>query len=603
MNGSGRASALLEPNHGSLLGGNPRNFGFSLDEILLTSGGRISVARGGVTAVVGGNNVGKSTLLREIMSLISANPHSPSAPNKVVHDLTASRSGDVTDLIAWLSEHASIAGDAINPTFVRHQAGPVHVSEIVSFWNHQADRFGSLGSFLAFYANAQQRFAVTGSVEMRAQLSDPPVHPIHTLENEPDRLKDVSGITENLFGTPLTLDRLARMMHLRVGKLDMPAPPIDAVTPEYREAMERLPTLDDQGDGIRGFMGILLPLVTGSYPLVVIDEPEAYLHPPQAHALGRLLGDLAMSGQIQVIVATHDQDFLAGLLSSKAPVSVVRVNRDGQDVNAHQLNQRDLRDVWNDPTLRYTNVLEGLFHRLAVLAEGEGDCSYLWAAADFAYQNGLSGIPPNEVLFVPTGGKDRMPKIAKILAAAQVPQVAAPDLDILQDREKVKSLVLALGGDWDQALDDLYARATQPVRGSVGPARVEHVLNAIQAVLEPRRNDPYTAELRAEVSANLRVEGPWKKVKKHGLSEFGGAAGPAIRELLAALRHRRVVPVEQGELEQLAPEVPYKKGQSWLVEALDGRHYENAETQRHIQLILAANLPKDPGKSAPADKD
>ncbi|MGW3149098.1 AAA family ATPase [Streptomyces sp. NPDC001177] len=93
-----------------------------------------------------------------------------------------------------------------------------------------------------------------------------------------------------VFRRPLTLDRLSKRVNPRVGDPGIPTPKIDRVTEEYLSALASLPGLMQQGDGMRSLLGLLVPLVTSLYPIVFIDEPEAFLHPPQATALGRILG-------------------------------------------------------------------------------------------------------------------------------------------------------------------------------------------------------------------------------------------------------------------------------------------------------------------------
>jgi len=52
-----------------------------------------------------------------------------------------------------------------------------------------------------------------------------------------------------------------------------------------------VPLVGDQGDGVRSFVGLLLDTMV-SMPIVLIDEPEVFLHPPHA----RLLKTFAPSG-------------------------------------------------------------------------------------------------------------------------------------------------------------------------------------------------------------------------------------------------------------------------------------------------------------------
>ena len=58
---------------------------------------------------------------------------------------------------------------------------------------------------------------------------------------------------------------------------------------EYYNIVSKLPKLQEQGDGMRSFASILLHTFTSDYSITLIDEPEAFLHPPQARVLGKML--------------------------------------------------------------------------------------------------------------------------------------------------------------------------------------------------------------------------------------------------------------------------------------------------------------------------
>jgi hypothetical protein len=84
---------------------------------------------------------------------------------------------------------------------------------------------------------------------------------------------------------PLTLNRYgALQLHLGVPTEPATVPPPSRAN---LDAVLSLPLLHEQGDGVRSFVGLLHSLAR--LPLVLIDEPEAFLHPPHARLLGRVL--------------------------------------------------------------------------------------------------------------------------------------------------------------------------------------------------------------------------------------------------------------------------------------------------------------------------
>lgn len=581
------------PNRPELVGGDADRFTFSLDSINLYGGESIALQQAGVTAIVGANNAGKSTILRELWEKLSHQPGQAETPRMAVESLGLSVGGTPADAVAWVAENSTFVQRDSNIGFQRAQTGNVHPIYLTQAWQTQPiGEVGQLANFLVFYGNAQGRFGIGGAAEMRENVDDPPQHPVHGLQDSKLLLDEVSEISTKIFGKPLTLDVLGRTLRLRVGEVGLDSPPIDNVPQAYREKMAELRPLDEQGDGMRSLMGQLLPVVTASYKLLLIDEPEAFLHPPQAQALGTELGRIAAREGLQIIVATHDRGLLTGLLQSGVDVSVVRLARYDGPIHASRLDSNQLKTLWTDPVLKYTNVLDGLFHRMVVVAEAEGDCAFLAAALDCPGRTD-DPLPRNEILFVPTGGKDGMAKVCRALSAVEVPVIAAPDLDMLSDKSKLAALVRSVGAEWSPELDGLWATATSDLNAPREPATAGHILDALSGVLEPRRGEVYSSELKGAVTAQLRTgSSPWNAVKDYGLSAFRGNARTAAKAMLSKLRDIGVVLVEQGELERLAPDIAVRKGPGWLQAALENGEQCNALTQAHIDRILEAGTSK-----------
>jgi hypothetical protein len=353
---------------------------------------------------------------------------------------------------------------------------------------------------------------------------------------------------------------------------------------------------------MRSFLGLLLPITTASHPIVVVDEPEAFLHPPQAAALGRALSVLAKDNRLQVILATHDRNLVTGLLDVESvPISIVRLHRDETQTMPYQLDPDDVRELWTDVTLRYTNVIDGLFHRLVVIAEADRDCRFYAAGLDAAHEDTPLPIPPSEVLFVPSNGKQGMARLVRALKAVNTPVVTSPDLDILNDEGTLKALVNELGGEWDSIARD-YRIATDPFRQPRDPARHSDVLAAIQGA-DPDAH--YGVDARERVLAQLRSsESRWQALKAAGDRGFIGAqATAAASRLLKALDAIGVVTVRVGELERFAPTVHAGKGSAWLTEALKANAHKNPAVIGHIRRLLESGLGKPQSSQAAGDAD
>nr|WP_275406705.1 AAA family ATPase [Actinomadura bangladeshensis] len=496
------------------------------------------------------------------------------------------------DLLAWLGERYSFVSETNqNPGFAGLGAQLLDVAYIQHVWERaDLSKIGRLGRLLSSYLPPVERAGILGQAQRRANLSEPSSHLLHRFEDDADLMKRASDLTYRHFRRELTLDWLSGNICLRVGKPSLDAPPVDSVTAEYRKAIAQLPLLSEQGDGIKSFLGILMPLLSAVQPIVIVDEPEAFLHPPQAVSVGREIGSLSVKNGLQVILATHDRNILIGLLESGVDLSVIRLDREGDLTTAHQIDAQELRNIWSDTVLRYSNLLDGLFHRVVVLAEGDRDCRFYAATLEEWSKQNYLPFSPSEVLFVPSAGKDGMPKMASVLRAAQVKVICSPDLDILDDENKLRILVSSLDGaeSWDSLSKD-YRLATEDFRKPRQQVRCGYALNAVSSVIKGREDELYTGEIKKEILANLRAEeSPWKKVKRYGERSFVGQARVAFERLMPQLESLGIAAVRMGELECFAEDTGVSKGEQWLPAAFSAGAHKRAEAQKHVASILRA---------------
>ncbi|PJM93555.1 ATP-dependent nuclease [Streptomyces sp. CB01373] len=571
--------------------GNADDFSIHIPAVELIGGGIVTLPRSGVTAIVGPNNAGKSTLLREIAAHVK-HGHLNARLNSTAHivdRILIKQSGSLDDARAWISQHATTVNLSGQNHFVRPGAQvPIDAVNWRLVPDISEGGLQEVNDLLAFYGDAWGRMNGAAPVEMRDVFNGPALSPLHILQDRRDLFDELNSMSLEVFGQPLTLDRLSRNVNLRVGDTGVPVPKIDEISEEYWRALASLPPLTVQGDGMKSLIGLLVPLVTSAYPIVFIDEPEAFLHPPQAMALGRILGEQAKSKRTQVVLATHDRNLLSGLLQSETDVSIIRLERGGDGrTRAHQLNVDDLREIWDDPVLRYSNVLDGLFHKAVVLAEGERDCKFYSSALEEWEPKGGLPIPSGDILFVPSGGKDGFPRLAKVLRSVSVPVVASPDLDILNDRGKLRVLVQAMGGDWSLLQQD-YDRATAEFRQPREATYVSHVLSALNGVFSSRQGERFTAEIRSEFMAQLRSRGnPWSSLKDYG--ELAFHADPvAAQRLLDNLESMRIVAVRVGELERFAPHLGVAKGAGWLPAAITADYHRGEAVRKHVASLVTA---------------
>lgn len=546
----------------------------------------------GVTVIVGANNSGKSTFLREIFQLISAEQKNSTPRRHIIKDCILTVEGTPENLIDTLREGGTYVDRQPNSGFmIENQIIPEPYAR--DRWHRagKPDVTGTLGRiapFFVHYVNTANRASGISPQQRRPNIEDIPQSPMHRLEDNPEMLERVREISLRIFRQTLTLDRLSNNVQLRVGAPNIPAPPVDAVTREYRDALISLEPLQNQGDGMTAVLGLLVPIICGSQDIILIDEPEAFLHPPQARIIGTLLGELSQERDMQLFMATHDRNILVGLLQSQVPVTVIRLDRCTSPTRIHELDYSRVRTLWDDPVLRYSNLLDGLFHHAVVLCEAERDCTFYAASLDAANENSGLDFSPGDILFVPAGGKDGFPGMTTALKAVSVPVVAIPDIDLFDDKNKVRTLVDAMGGNWI-SIEPTYRIATAPFQKPRRQFKNAQILETIRKVLEPAPEAAYDRGTEEAIKAAMRSDpSPWEDLKKFGVSAFRGQERQAAANLIQNLQELGIVVVQDGELENLAPTVGSRKGKRWLSEALETEAYRDQRAQTHIDHVIDA---------------
>lgn len=434
---------------------------FRVTNLTSTAGETVVLPVTGVTCIVGGNNAGKSQMLREIASRVS-NPIA-NVESVTLAEMAVERPvGTVDETREWLEQNAMrVSTRPEEGRLFSATAGVGQTADQVHRWFNATTQgeayLGNIADFFLAWTTAGTLATYATGVD-GSRAIDQKNRPLSRVFRDGDLEAELSELARATFGTGLVLDRINPELRLRVGELEVDAPLINRPTVEYADAVAALPVLEHQGDGFRSFVGLTL-LVMAEHPdVLLLDEPEAFLHPGQARALGRWLATRAATHDMQIVLATHDRDIVLGLLegASAAHVTLIRLGRDGDRTHMTQLAPADVTTVWQQPVLRYSNVLQGLFHRRVVVCEGDGDCRFYGAALDELAQHQGKRALADDILFVPGSGKGGIPALLRATQSLGVDSRAIADFDVLRDKTDVENIVVALGGTWSDELTADY---------------------------------------------------------------------------------------------------------------------------------------------------
>ena len=527
-----------------------------IEKLIFNNGTTLQVGKGDIIVFVGPNNVGKSQVLKDIHNLTGNDINSI-----VVKEVSCSQCS-VEDITPWYDKYVSFEATRYGRVYSPYGNMTQEVRE-VEFKFSSNKRFGVLRDLAIHSLNTEARLLISHAAE-GLNPHAPNKSPIHALVQNVNLLRRVANYVKAAFGTsvaPLLGKNIPLCIGPDIAKEDIPGDTMPEVEANYLQRLASYPQLQDQGDGMRSFIGIILWLILEHYNIFLIDEPETFLHPPQATLLGSVVGEL-ISKEQQAFIATHSMHYINGLLE-KVPsrVKIVRVTRSGNSNDFSVLDNTRLVQISKDPFLRYSALLDGMFYKNVVLCEGDADCMFYSMLNNADDMNGAKGT---DTLFTHCGGKQRMPKVIGALKELRVDVKVIPDFDVLNDEVMLKELVHVCGGDWGCIERDykiLIADINQ--RSNVGRTGAD-VLKEIEAKLADVMETVVSPTKMRNIRKSLESRTVWDQLKTTGVTGVGaGNPRSACESILKYLSTIGIHVVPCGELECFVPTVG-GHGPDWL---------------------------------------
>jgi AAA domain, putative AbiEii toxin, Type IV TA system/Overcoming lysogenization defect protein-like, TOPRIM domain len=521
-----------------------------------------------IVVFVGPNNAGKSAALRELEGSIGR-----PAVHNVVSACSLRFDGTPETLGRWLEKNAMQIGPPGAHEF-RGMGYGIHVSHL-GFFQKGGPNTHIVAPLFASRVGTDSRLTGSNPAGPIKLHFEPPTNPIHLLLMDEGLSSKLSGYFAQAFGTDLILFRAGGSeFPLLVGARPSLSAGQDELGKGFVEHLLRTTKpLAEQGDGMRSFATVLLHVIAAdNYSVQFLDEPEAFLHPPQARLLGRLIASNRRS-KSQLFVATHSPEVLEGVLSAdSSKVRIVRIQRDGDINRTKELSKQRTANVATDPLTRFSRVISGIFHKRVIIAESESDCLFYNAILN---SNAVSGLQTPDVLFIHAGGKDRMKELAALLKELDVPVSVIADIDILNDEAKFRALFEALGGEWPLVADDWKAlnnsvlAARPPLSAGQVRLKIEAELSAVDG------NKLFPKEVERNIKSVFQSVSPWQQVKKMGRVGFERGAPLMIFDRLFSRCGQVglwIVPV--GELEGFCRTVIARHGPGFTEAVLMQRDIE-----------------------------
>ncbi len=544
-----------------------------VDKITFNDGSSFNFNNSDIVVFTGPNNSGKSQVLRDIRNHF----RDKNIPRIIAKDITSQFLGDIEHLKSkCINKNGKYYLDNIF----------VNIANIEYQWKQKELR--DLSAHFINHLSTENRLQTANPAQTFDAVKDFPVAPLHKLYIDDKKEKELSVLFHQAFGTEFIVNRGGgSQIPIHVGMTPTMDEGEDRVSVSYLSELKKLPQIQDQGDGMRSFTGILLDTFISNHCITLIDEPEAFLHPPQARLLGKLLAKNTPNNR-QLFISTHSEDFLKGLLDAdNEHIKIIRINREGDVNHMNILNNDEVENLWKDPILRYSNILSGLFHSKVVICESDTDCRF-YQAVLYAMQD-ENAINP-DILFTHCGGKQRLKVVIKALRSLNVKTVAIMDIDALNDKTTFKDIVESAGMIWGD-IETHWKSISEYVKDQRAQLDTAEVKKAIDAIFNSFNEPQLTTEITDKIKKVIKQSSAWSKVKETGKSFFKGDAYKAFQKIYDLCRDNGLLIVPVGELECFyKPDSNH--GVKWVNNVLEHVDLkvdqELAEARSFVQEILSS---------------
>jgi len=247
-------------------------------------------------------------------------------------------------------------------------------------------------------------------------------------------LDELSNYTKTMFNKDIYLDRFSwgESILFRVGDNFDFIRNARRNDSEVEIKLKDYNALDNEGDGIKSFVTNYIALNMNDKNILLLDEPESFLHPPLAKQLGEIIAK-SSSVNKQIFISTHSADLLKGILSVNKDVNIIRITRDKEFNQFNLLKKEAIEQIISNPMLLSSNILNGLFCEKVYICEAESDEEFFQSLHDkiSLYDNAF---------FTHGKNKQTLKDISKIYNTLSIPNYRIYDFDILKDEDFNKAL-------------------------------------------------------------------------------------------------------------------------------------------------------------------
>lgn len=508
-----------------------------------------------IVLLVGANNVGKSRTLKDLKDDLN----DLCKPKVIVDEVTYKSSNFSSSQLKDYFEK-NISKDDFGNYNVLIDDNQFQSFNASTFTDSREEKqyYKVLFSFLS----TENRLNITRPMKFNINFDNRSLNIMKGLESD---LESINTLNEKLqMGFEKSIEAYEDFLDgtivkkYKIGKSEDIKNAINSNRRDNHNLLKEMEDLYTQGDGIRSAFAILASLIVNNHSLYLIDEPETFLHPPQARLLARNIVNL--SNEKQCFISTHNIDFIKGVLEADSSrVKIIKIDRFENKNKFNLVDNNSVAEIANDKNLRYTNILDGLFYDRLVLCENESDCKFYSAILE-----NLDLVKYQNTLFCAVGGKHQFKKVVPLLKKLNIQYAIIADIDLINSKDNLKQLVHSIEDDCYNQINDYHTKFIEKFE--------EGMYSQIktQAVIKAEINEMFNSEKYMPNDIAKRIKESLKYISSFTLLKSGGESilpqGECVtlfNKVKKFLNDHNVFIVECGEIERFVPDVK-GHGNDWV---------------------------------------
>lgn len=394
---------------------------------------------------VGPNNSGKSLLLRELFQNLTQSTQT--SENLLLNgSIVTPPSKEVVDFLIQKNEDMKLSSYQHYLYFFDKSDAHIASMEMDDFSNYSLGIVGDYKSKnyqvfkVGIYSNSVMLLNGAARLQSMAPmeystLPDAQVaNPVNRLLNNDQLFVELGKYILDAFSLYLEIFLNGGQANFVLSKEPLPTELRLSVKPEATQfLLSKSYNESNTSDGRKAYLGILSEIIAGNPALLLLDEPEAFLHPPLARKLGKVISKIINQGkEKQIFIATHSADFIMGCIEAHVPMNLIRLTYENEQSTFKPIDQEILVKIMNNPLLKSTNILKAIFYQKVIVTESDSDRAFYEEInsrlLEYKPEWGIK-----DCLFVNAQNKQTTGIIVKTLRDIGVSAVAIIDLDFLKD--------------------------------------------------------------------------------------------------------------------------------------------------------------------------